>query len=115
MNDIFKQTLVLMRHISNSVGENCEYNLNQFSKIKDAIEEIKTTKPFNTKEFWLKVFELSEEEKECLGFIKFDNTDKKMCIPIWIWHLLPNDMLFDGKLKSDLDNDIRFGCVWWKA
>lgn len=40
-----------------------------------------------------------------------------MNIPIWIWNLLPEDMYIDdgGKTVKELDNDTRFGCVWWKA
>jgi hypothetical protein len=56
---------------------------------------------------------LSTAEKELLGFRWMNGV---ALIPLWIFRLLPDDMLlvsFTGKIKpkKDCDDDVRGGCV----
>lgn len=83
----------------------CEQIDNVFGFIKENTDE----------EFWKSVFNLPYVKKLMLGFKYFDENDTKLLIPIWIWNCLPDNMLIEGKMKKDLDNDTRFGCVFWKA
>lgn len=118
---MFERAVNLMRYLSNRVGEGYEYNKywgekTRINAIDKAFETIK--KEYDV-EFWNSVFSLSEHEKQMLGFRKWSEEEKEMCIPIWIWACLPDDMPIsgnaEGKLKKELDNDTRFGCVFWRV
>lgn len=117
-NDVFFAAVNLMRFISNHAAENNAYGWTA-KTCKDngdkAFDEIKKHEKYGTEKFWRDVFALPEDQKSVLGFAKFQEGDKEMCIPLWIWQLLPDDMKFDGEPKGKLDNDSRFGCVWWRA
>lgn len=111
MNEtVFEQACRLMNIIANSASYCNE------KEIIATFEDIKNHQPFNTIAFWSNVFHLSDNEKYLLGFRKFSEKDIKMNIPLWIWKCLPDNIVINGRyLKKDLDNDDRFGCVWWKA
>lgn len=117
-NNAFFDAINLMRFIVTHAAQNNAYDWSATTcknNIDKSFEDIRKHEKYGTEKFWRDVFALSEEQKSALGFRKFDENDEKMCIPMWIWQCLPDDMLFEGKPKKDLDNDIRFGCVWWKA
>lgn len=118
---VFEKTVNIMRYLCNRTGEGYEYDKHWGEKfrakeINEAFENIK--KQYDA-DFWKSVFALSESEKRLLGFCKWSDEEKEMCIPIWIWACLPDDMVIGGnaggKMKKDLDNDTRFGCVWWRV
>lgn len=118
---VFEQAVSIMRYLSNSAGEGYEFDKHWSAKfraeeINEAFENIK--KQYDA-DFWNSVFALSEFEKSLLGFRKWSGEEKEMCIPVWIWACLPDDMpiggIAGGKLKKDLDNDTRLGCVWWRV
>lgn len=111
--DTFRNAVNIMMYLANRVGEIHAYGWENVRKeIEDAFAAVRK----NTIEaFWREVFALPDEQKIALGFKYFEEGDTKMCIPIWIWECLPDDMLIDGKPKKELDNDTRFGCVWWWA
>lgn len=118
---VFEKAVNLMRYLSNRAGEGYEYDKHWGEKfrakeINEAFENIK--KQYDA-DFWGSVFALNEFEKRLLGFCKWSDEEKEMCIPIWIWACLPEDMAIGGnaggKMKKDLDNDTRFGCVWWRV
>lgn len=117
-NNAFFDAINLMRFIVTHAAQNNAYDWSATTcknNIDKSFEDIRKHEKYGTEKFWRDVFALSEEQKSALGFRKFDENDEKMCIPMWIWQCLPDDMLFEGKPKKDLDNDIRLGCVWWKA
>jgi hypothetical protein len=118
---VFEKAVNIMRYLSNRAGEGYEYDKHWSGKfraeeINKAFESVKNA---YDADFWNSVFALSESEKRLLGFCKWSSEEKEMCIPIWIWACLPDDMVIggnaDGKMKKDLDNDTRFGCVWWRV
>ncbi|MBO5681799.1 MAG: hypothetical protein J6T08_08825 [Lentisphaeria bacterium] len=118
---VFEKAVLFMRWLSNRAGAGYEYDRHWGEKfraeeINEAFESIKNQ---CDADFWNSVFALSEHEKQLLGFCKWSDEEKEMCIPIWIWACLPDDMPIGGnaggKLKKDLDNDTRFGCVWWRV
>ena len=118
---VFEKAVNIMRYLSNHSGEGYAYD-KYWSKnfraeeIDEAFESIKNK---YDADFWNSVFALSEFEKRLLGFCKWSSEEKEMCIPIWIWACLPDDMPIggnaEGKMKKDLDNDTRFGYVWWRV
>lgn len=118
---IFEQALRIMQCVANETASGYEYreHWGDSYRIKSISEQIEKLKEQFKEDFWNEVFKLSEEQKRCLGFLKFSEHDKEMCIPIWIWACLPDDMTIDGnaggQMKKDLDNDTRFGCVWWRV
>ena len=117
MDMIFRKALAVMKYIANGATMGFAYkwgDATSSAEVKKCFEQIRADKEFG-EDFWRKVFSLPEEEKFALGFRKFEEGDSEMCIPLWIWECLPDDMLFGGKMKKDLDNDTRFGCVWWRA
>ena len=117
MNPIFHKALGVMKYIANSATMGYAYkwgDATSADNVKRCFEQLRADKEFG-EEFWRDVFKLPEELKFALGFRKFEKGDSEMCIPLWIWECLPDDMLFEGKMKKDLDNDIRFGCVCWRA
>ena len=119
-NDLFFQAMNIMKCICNESAAGNAFkgywsNNMRCEDIDKTFESIKNKEPYNTHEFWKEVFALPESHKKILGFKKWSEDIKEMNIPIWIWQLLPDDMEFDGKLKKDLDNEIRFGCVFWRA
>lgn len=118
--DVFFKAVNIMRYICNGAAEGNAYKdywdkTTRCEEIDKRFESVKKEEPYNTHEFWKQVFSLPESQKKFLGFCKWSEDINEMCIPIWIWQLLPDDMEFDGKQKKDLNNDTRFGCVWWKA
>ena len=119
-SDVFFRAINLMRYICNSAAEGNAFkpywgDKFRCNQIDEHIDLIKKEEPYNTHEFWKEVFGLPESYKILLGFRKWSEDMEEMCIPIWIWQLLPDDMMFDGTPKKDLNNDTRFGCVFWKA
>lgn len=98
----------------NAYGKSWEAEFRS-KEIDEAFQRLREAEPYSSEEFWKKVFALPQEVKRVLGFVPFEKGDEKMCIPLWIWQLLPDDMKFDGEPKGKLDNDSRFGCVWWRA
>lgn len=117
MNDVFRKALAVMRHIASGATVGYAYKWGgetSADEVKKCFEQVREDADFG-EDFWRKVFALSEEEKYALGFKKWEDGDTEMCIPLWIWECLPDDMIFEGKKKKDLDKDTRFGCVWWKA
>lgn len=118
---VFEQAVNIMRYLSNRVGEGYEYNKywGEKTRINEINKAFETIKKEYDVEFWNRVFSLSEQEKRMLGFRKWSEEEKEMCIPIWIWSCLPDDMTIsgnaEGKMKKELDNDTRFGCVWWRV
>lgn len=122
-SEIFEQAIRLMQCIANDGGSGHEYDKHwgkeyRAKSMSDLIENIKKEKDYGA-DFWNAVFALPEEQKRLLGFLKWSNEEKEMCIPIWIWAYLPEDMAIGGngggKMKKDLDNDTRCGCVWWRV
>lgn len=123
VKEIFEKAIRIMQCIANHGGSvheyakhwSKEYRAESMSKL---IEEIKSDKDYGA-DFWNAVLALPEEQKMLLGFLKWSKEEKEMCIPIWIWACLPEDMPIwgngGGKMKKDLDNDIRCGCVWWRV
>ena len=118
---VFERAVNLMRYLSNYAGMGYEYDKYWSKKVRaeeinEAVENIK--KQYDA-DFWNSIFALSEHEKQLLGFCKWSGDEKEMCIPIWIWACLPDDMPIGGnaggKQKKDLDNDTRCGCVWWRV
>ena len=118
---VFEKAVNIMRYLSNRAGEGYEYDKHWGEKfrakeINEAFENIK--KQYDA-DFWNSVFALSKFEKRLLGFGTWSDEEKEMCIPVWIWVCLPDDMPIGGnaggKLKKDLDNDTRLGCVWWRV
>ena len=119
--EIFEQAVWLMKCIANRAASGYEYR-NHWGD-KSRLKEIdgffeNSAKNFDAY-FWNAVFQLPEEQKSLLGFCKWSNEEKEMCIPIWVWSCLPDDMVIGGnaggKMKKELDNDTRFGCVWWRV
>lgn len=117
LNDTFRKALSVMKYLANSAANGYAYKWGDKTSANDVKQHFESIRSDETlgENFWRKVFALSEEEKFALGFRKFEEGDTEMCIPLWIWECLPDNMLFDGKMKKDLDNDSRFGCVWWRA
>lgn len=121
--EIFEQAMLIMQWVANGVAEGYEYREHWRDEygIKRTFERFEGLKenPKYGQDFWNAVFALPEEQKRLLGFLKFSNEAKEMCIPIWIWACLPEDMAIGGnaggKMKKELDNDTRFGCVWWRV
>lgn len=119
--EIFEQALRIMQCVANETASGYEYREHWGGdyRLKSISEQIENLKEKFKEDFWNEVFKLPEEQKRFLGFLKFSEHDKEMCIPIWIWCLLPDDMAIvgnaGGELKKDLDNDTRFGCVWWRV
>ena len=118
---VFEKTVNIMRYLCNRTGEGYEYDEHWGEKFrtKEINEAFENIKKQHDADFWKSVFALSESEKRLLGFCKWSDEEKEMCIPIWIWACLPDDMVIGGnaggKMKKDLDNDTRFGCVWWRV
>lgn len=118
---VFEEAVNLMRYLSNRAGVGYEYDKHwgEKTRVKEINEAFENIKKQHDADFWNSVFALSEYEKQLLGFCKWAYEEKEMCIPIWIWACLPDDMPIggnaNGKLKKDLDNDTRFGCVWWRV
>lgn len=123
MSDIFKQALAIMRFTANRAAEGYEYREHwgsnfRLTEIDGCFERLIKDRDFGEC-FWNAVFRLPDEQKQLLGFWKFSDEEKEMCIPIWIWVCLPEDMVIGGnaggKMKKDLDGDTRCGCVWWRV
>ena len=117
LNETFISACNIMRFLCNGVGSCHAYSTWGLETKNDEINNMfKSVKQTYDETFWRKVFTLSEYEKRILGFRKWEENDPKMCIPIWIWECLPDDMIIaEGKNKTELDNDTRFGCVWWRV
>lgn len=119
--DVFEQAIRIMQCFANNSAEGYVYKKHwgEYSRLKNTDDFIQKVKEDFKADFWNKVFNLPEEQKRLLGFLKWSNNETGMCIPIWIWACLPEDMPIGGnaggKMKKDLDNDIRFGCVWWRV
>ena len=116
-DETFEKALRLMSGALAVVGE-CYAFKNNWSEeyqSKEIHEYFNTHK--QSEEFWKKVFNLPEKEKVILGFRYFEKDNPKMNIPIWIWNLLPDNMYIEdgGKTVKELDNDTRFGVVYWKV
>lgn len=115
--NIFEKACILMNGVCNLSGE-C-YAFKKFWGENGVCSEIDAyfSRHKQDEGFWRKVFSLSEKEKLILGFRYYEQGDSKMNIPIWIWNLLPDDMYIEdgGKTVKELDNDTRFGCVFWRA
>ena len=65
---------------------------------------------------WKCVMALSCERKFHLGFRFLDGKSAKqdkMLVPLWIYAILPDNFECGGKKKSDVDNQTKFGCVFW--
>lgn len=114
MNETFLKAIFVMTRIANAAACSYAYSAGYGDEVNERFEMIHANEDCG-ESFWREVFALPYEEKLALGFRKFAEGDTKMCIPIWIWECLPDDMLIEGKKKKDLDNDIRFGCVYWQA
>ena len=121
--ETFEKAIRLMQCIANNGGCGYEYREHwsreyRAESMSSFIEKIKSDEKYGT-DFWNAVFALPQEQKRLLGFLKWSDEEKVMCIPIWIWACLPDDMTIGGngggEMKKDLDNDIRFGCVWWRV
>lgn len=119
--NVFEQAIRIMHCVSNRAAEGHEYSEHwgkdfRVKEIDEFFKEMQTK--FNA-DFWNDVFNLPKEQKRLLGFLKWSSKDEGMCIPIWIWSCLPEDMVIGGnaggKMKKDLDKDTRFGCVWWRV
>ena len=122
MNEIFERAIMIMNELANCAGEGFAYQKSWDPEFRcSEVNRIFVNQKAKLDEsFWNKVFNLSVEEKLILGFRAMDNESKKknkLNIPIWIWNLLPDDMYIEdgGKTVKELDNDNRFGVVWWKA
>lgn len=108
-NDVFSSAINLMRYLSQASAE-CNAYLSHWGaeyvckQINERFDNVKKEAPYNDQQFWKNVFNLPEEQKLILGFMKWDENIKEMCIPLWIWQCLPDEMVFEGKLKKDLDN-----------
>ena len=118
--NIFFEAIKIMSFISNIASKGNAFkdywsNNMRCEDIDKEFDYIKNKEPYNKHEFWKKIFSLPDNYKLILGFRKWSEDDKDMCIPIWIWQCLPDNMEFEGKMKKDLDNETRFGCVFWKA
>lgn len=120
-NNVFIDALILQTRMANILA-----NINLYSNIKakdikkyiiKQFNKIKTNNLFNDHSFWYAVFNLSEKEKELLGFEKFNEVDNKMMIPLWIWVCLPDDIIINGEMKKELDNEVddMVFCVWHKV
>lgn len=118
-SSIFEEAVIIMTHILNITGSGVAYSNNWSNEFrcKEIDEAFKIEKARHDEYFWRKVFVLSTKEKLILGFRYFDENKDKMCIPIWIWNLLPDNMYIeDGrKMVKDLNNDTRAGLVFWKV
>lgn len=112
---VFCHALGLMKYIANGATMLVAYKWGDATSAEEVKNRIEKIRENFGEDFWRKVFALPEEEKLALGFQKLAEGDSEMFIPLWIWECLPDDMLFDGNKKKDLDNDSRFGCVWWRA
>jgi hypothetical protein len=63
--------------------------------------------------------QITSDELRSVGFKHWDDEEKHLLIPIWLFRLLPDDEklyspLIDEnsiELKKDCDDDYRFGCV----
>lgn len=122
-SEIFERALRIMQCVANNASEGHEFSKHWGEKFRAEntdhfIQNVKTNPDYDS-EFWNCVFNLPEEQKQILGFLKWSKQEEGMCIPIWIWVCLPDDMSIggnaEGKMKKDLDNDTRFGCVWWRV
>lgn len=120
-NEIFEEAMFLMRLAATTSAMGYEYRKHWSSdfRIKEINEFFEKKKESLGADFWNAVFQLPDEQKQMLGFCKWCKEEKEMCIPIWIWACLPEDMPIGGngggKMKKDLDSDTRFGCVWWRV
>ena len=117
MNDTFLKALSVMRFIASGAAEGHAYKWDGESiayEIKTRFGQVRNHDGYG-ESFWREVFALSAEEKYALGFKTIWEGEEKMLIPLWIWECLPDDMIFEGKKKKDIDNDTRFGCVCWRA
>lgn len=118
---VFEQAIRIMQCVSNRAAEGHEYSEHwgKAFRLKEIDEFFKEMQTKFKADFWNEVFRLPKEQKRLLGFLKWSSKDKGMCIPIWIWSCLPEDMVIGGnagdKMKKDLDSDTRFGCVWWRV
>lgn len=67
---------------------------------------------------------MSREELENLGFVYWSEKDPLMLVPIWVYRILPADMVlisingdryrvFDSFIRVDREEDIRFGHLGW--
>ena len=68
--------------------------------------------------FWPRVFCLPFKERLSLGFRFWDDESKEqglMLMPLWIYAVLPDDFQYKGLIKSEMDDDTRFGCVFWEV
>jgi hypothetical protein len=119
--EIFEQALRIMQCVANHAAAGYEYreHWRRDFRIQEIDEFFEKIQKELDADFWNAVFALPEEQKMVLGFLKFSEHDNAMCIPVWIWACLPDDMTISGnaggKMKKDLDNDTRFGCVWWRV
>ncbi len=119
--EIFEQALRIMQCVANNTASGYEYreHWGDDYRIKSISDQIENIKEKFKEDFWNAVFELPEEQKMLLGFLKWSKEEKEMGIPIWIWACLPDDMTIGGngggKMKKELDNDTWFGCVWWRG
>ena len=120
-NNVFIDALILQTRMANILA-----NINLYPNIKakdikkyiiKQFNKIKTSNLFNDHSFWYAVFNLSEKEKELLGFEKMNEVDNKMMIPLWIWVCLPDDIIINGEMKKELDNEVddMVFCVWHKV
>lgn len=120
-NDVFINALILQTRMANILANIALYPNIKGKYIKEyiikQIDKIKFSNLFNDHSFWYAVFNLSEKEKEILGFEKFNENDNKMMIPLWIWICLPDDIIINGEMKKELDNEVddMVFCVWHKA
>jgi hypothetical protein len=121
MNDTCKKALAIMRYIANRAASGYEYRnyWGDKTRLKEIDGFFENSAKESDADFWNAVFQLPDEQKQMLGFCKWSDEEKEMCIPMWIWACLPDDMPIGGngggKMKKDLDNDTRFGCVWWRV
>lgn len=117
--EVFQKAAMAMTRICAATAECHSYGWGDEFKaehIASTFLRLKEDEVLSSELFWRKVFDLPEEKKSILGFIHFSEGEgNKMCIPLWIWCFLPDDMVLEGGVKKDLDNDNRFGCVWWQA
>ena len=117
--DVFLKAVGLMNMITNSAAFGNAYDRHLGKKGRcDEIDrcfgtacEAARMPGGNSGKFWNDVFSLPVPEKQVLGFKCADQADGKMNIPLWVWQMLPGDMEFDGRKKSDIEPETRYGCV----